>query len=1193
MKLRLTQRCMSAVSVLLVLSFAPSLSGQTASTGALTGTVTDATGAVIASAIVTVTNAGTGQVRTATTGAGGVYRVNLLPPGSYNVQFASQGFQQDQVTGVDVNVTEARVVDSKLKVGASVESVDVSTSGETVQTSSATVGTVLGTQTVADLPLSTRNFTNLLSLSAGAAAAVNNANSLGKGSQAIAVNGSGTNSNTYQMDGVTINNSSTNQTTEGGSFGSMAIPNPDSIQEFKIQTSSYDAGYGRQSGANVNVVTKSGTNQFHGTLFEFFRNRVLNANDFFNKNSQLTQGQANRAQVFNQNQFGGTIGGPIIKSKLLTFISYQETKQKNGATPYGFQSGVRLPNLPTGDRSGAAFRTALGAMYCTQPTFGSIIGLGGVQVACDGSNINPVALNVLNLKLPNGNYYVPGATTNGPVTYSDPAIYNDHQGIGNFDYIISQNETLSGRYFFDTDPTNAPFSCGLGFPSPCVPGSSVFTEYGNQASSLRLTSILTQSLVNEVTAGYQRNAVRNNEGIPFTDSQIGMQPVQADYQFLSNMWFLPIASPVAMVLGGHPFFDQFERVNQFEIGDQISWSHGKHTLRAGFETERDQWNWKMPSLEIGSVQFAGFSDFLLGRGACPAGSFAPANLNIPGTCNINNPGTSNGTPVGNILGELNVTTRQQPGGNYHGYRMGSYDWFVSDDLKVTPRLTLNVGVRWEYFRNLSDAHGLETNIFLSKMSPNPGSSAATGSFAGYVVPANYKGPPLPAAVTQLGSNQVTSPPRRNNFAPRLGYTWLPFKTARFVLRGGGGFFYDRSGASSLIMSVQQSVPYAYTVPYFAQATLANPYDQTPLGWNAPFFANLTTGASSNSAQPILAENFGTPVVYAYNTQIQYEFIRNWTLELGYAGTRGVHQLQGNNDLPNVARLASASHPINGVTTNTTSNAFLRVPYLGIGPNDTETDTNADSHYNSLQTTVRKNFSHGFIMQAAYTWARAISTSGNYDVTQQRTVYALNSVYTPQRLSVFYSYELPYADGAGLTRKALGGWGLSGTTVVQDGHPLTITDSSGGSVYFGANTAEPAQYCNGAGPGNIATSGSLYDRVKAGLAGTGGYINKSTFIPAGGGTCMPNLGAGNTLSGNSGRGAILGPGQANWDMSLAKTTKVGGLRDSGSLLFRAEFFNIFNHPQFGNPNVSVGATLGQISSTTVNPRVIQFALKYQF
>jgi len=392
--------CLLVASLFFVLS--PSLMAQSASTGALAGTLTDSTGAVVPNARVTATNSDTGQVRTGTTSSDGSYRFTLLPPGTYRVKFESAGFKVSEVPSVTVTVTETAVLDQSLEVGAQTEQVTVQGEAETIQTSNATLGTVMGSQTVSGLPLTTRNYTNLIGLSAGANSSVFNATALGKGLQDVAVNGAPATSNNFQMDGASIVNSQApGNAGDTNGFVGFGIPNPDALQEFKIQTSQYDAGYGRGAGANVNVVTKSGTNAIHGTAFEFFRNTVLNAEDFFAKYSGTPRG------VLNQNQWGGVIGGPIIREKFFFFTSFQDTAQKNGLDPKGFSTGVTLPPIPTGARENtAAFQAALGAAICPPnhpgvkiyeaATAGSA-SLNSVQVACDGSNINPVAISILQL----------------------------------------------------------------------------------------------------------------------------------------------------------------------------------------------------------------------------------------------------------------------------------------------------------------------------------------------------------------------------------------------------------------------------------------------------------------------------------------------------------------------------------------------------------------------------------------------------------------------------------------------------------------------------------------------------------------------------------------------------------------------------------------------------------------------------
>src|SRR5712691_708386 len=380
-----------ALGILAVLLCAPFMSAQTAGTGALTGTVTDSSNSAIPGATVTATNTGNGLRRVTTTGESGSYRFSLLQPGTYRVKFEAPGFAVTEVPSVQIAVTETPVLDRSLSVASETQTVTVDASAEIIQTASSTLGNVVGSTTVSALPLSTRNYVNLVAMSAGANADVNNATGLGKGWLFTNVNGANNTQNNYQMDGAPIDNwASFNVGTDSGFFASLPVPNPDAIQEFKIQTSSYDASYGRNAGANVNVVTKSGTDTFHGSAFEFFRNTALNANEWFFKRNELIQGQPNKQPALNQNQFGGTFGGPIKKDKLFFFVSYQETRQKNGISLYGF-SGVFLPPIPNGSRGSCpsgwtastqcdgvaqAFIQNLGAANCGPQTL-----RGGVQVA--------------------------------------------------------------------------------------------------------------------------------------------------------------------------------------------------------------------------------------------------------------------------------------------------------------------------------------------------------------------------------------------------------------------------------------------------------------------------------------------------------------------------------------------------------------------------------------------------------------------------------------------------------------------------------------------------------------------------------------------------------------------------------------------------------------------------------------------
>jgi hypothetical protein len=456
-------------------------------------------------------------------------------------------------------------------------------------------------------------------------------------------------------------------------------------------------------------------------------------------------------------------------------------------------------------------------------------------------------------------------------------------------------------------------------------------------------------------------------------------------------------------------------------------------------------------------------------------------------------------------------------------------------------------------------------------------------------------------------NNGDTPERKHaplsNFGPRIGFAYQAAN--KLVIRGGAGIFYDRVGADRIIYAVEQGNPYSATVDFGVPntQTLANPFPSTPvLGTFSSRWANFATGQTSNLNVPFLDEVLHTPLVRQYNLGIQYEFQQHWVLELGYVGSSGINLLDEyhNNNTP---LLASPSDPINGITTNTVENISFRVPYLGyqsVGVRGTGFD--GTSNYNSFQATVRKQFSHGFTMQAAYTWSKdltdlydSVANSNNASNLGQQWGPAVFS--RPQRFVVNYSYDLPLGTHSGIAGKLLEGWNVSGVTLLQDGTPMTIADSSAGTIYGTAGSANQAgfaraQMCPGMTYGNIATPGGVEQRL-GGNSGGPGYFNASAFCNA------PVIGDG-TGYGDSGSGIILGPGQFNWDMSGLKTTRI---TERQMVQFRAEFFNAFNHPQFTNPNAGQGAifslpdrasgSFGQITSTSVNPRVIQFALKYIF
>ncbi len=1122
---------------------------QSSTTGAIRGTVTDPSGAVLPNATVTVISDATGTTRTVKTDGSGSYNVGLLPPGTYEVGFNAEGFKSQLPESVTVIITETNKVDAALVPGSQDQTVEVSAAPQLLQSESATLGTVVDGKTIQDVPLTERNYTQVLTMSPGVAGDVNNAASLGQGTQNVYVNGGSSISNNFHMDGADINNFGSGSAANFVQQAGIAIPNPDAIQEFKIQTTLYDAGYGRDAGANVDVVTKSGTNQFHGALFEFFRNDIFNANDSFLKFA----GQPRPAMK--QNQFGGTVGGPLLKDKFFFFVTYQGTRQVNGLSSSSLASNT-LPAL-TNDRTSPT----LGAEFCNQPTQ-----YGGQQVACNGSNINPVALALLNVKIPNGTYLIPTpqryglSATGQPVgfsTYSIPAHFSEDQFLINTSYVISEKHRLEEHYFRSADPQIQPFStCTAG----CTPGSGVNPDFTNHVATLKLTSALTSNFLNEAQVALVRNTGTLTTDATIPAAQLGITPSDPAYPLMPL-----VTVNGSFSLGGSNNDVSRSAVNTFEVEDQVSWTHGRQSIRAGFLGERQEFNFDDPNNFRGSLTFETFSDLLLGMSAA-----------------------QNGSAYSNVY-----AANSAQGNYYKAYRAIDMAPFLQDDIKLTPHLTINTGVRWELNGGVSEAYGHMSSVSPAILASSPPPTAA-GTYAGFTVPSNYPDP-LPAGVTRLSGKTLAEDGMPvHNFGPRFGFSWQPRGGAGgTVLRGGYGVFYTLPNGNSILQTLGNQ-------PYVSTASLSS-VSNAAATFSNPFTTVLTPGvwkprtATSQLSAVTVEHNIDSPMTQQYNLDVQQQLPSQTVFELGYVGTRGTRLAESRNI--NLPSLASPQGPINGITTNTVANAPQRVPYLGFGPATlTQIETYGFSMYNSLQASVRKQMSHGVQLQGAYTWGKTMTTvtsgygtngvfaggSGNVnnpDIRSER--YGPAGYDRTNRFVFVYVWQIPsLREGSHLVRSATEGWELSGVTTVQSGLPLEFTDARGGSIY-GSGSTSLAQFAPGMGNGNILNNvGATRFRIR-------NYFNSSTF------TAPPAIGNG-TGFGNVAIGAARGPGQNNYDMALVKTTHVGGLNENGSLIFRTEFFNAFNHPQYANPGTAVGtASFGVIGSASVAPRLIQFAMKYEF
>jgi hypothetical protein len=1114
---------------------------QAPGTGALVGQVFDPSRAVIAGAQVSVISEETNLSRTVRTTAEGLFRVQLLPPGNYSVVIEAPGFVRKALRSVQVGVTETTTVDVELEVGAAPAEVQVTGSPELAQTESAALGRVTDERTVVSLPLANRNFSQILALSPGVVVEVPNAGQLGKNSQNVSANGAKTTSNNFQFNGVDANNMAQNSASGFDPEAGIAIPAPDTITEFKVQTGMYDANYGRGAGANVDVVSKTGTNQFHGNLWEFFRNDALNANDFF-----LTRNGQPRP-VLKQNQFGSAVGGPIRRNKTFFFGSYQGTTQRDGEAT-GALASTFLPPL-TNDRSASG----VGKLFAGQTGV-----FGGVAIAPDGSgsNINPVALALLNFKLPNGSYVIPNPQVIlpggiGQSTYSVPAQYREDQFTVNLDHSLSKRNQVSGRFFSSLVTVNEAFTPF----AASVPGFPTNQRERNDMFVLSDTHVFSPSLVNVGRFGFMRFNGFLSGTSPITGAAVGMT-TPSGLPEIPGILVLGPQGSFDVGPAGQPFY--FQNTNMFVWQDTVSLTRGRHNLRAGGEVKRHQVDVHVPFTTAGFLLFLSFPDFLLGQS-----------------------GVQNGSGQSNIFQSVGASGLFRKDGRYTDYA-----GFVQDDIKVTPRLTLNAGLRYEFFGPPSEIHGHLSNFDPIRAETQVPSG---GSFSGFLLPSNFNGP-IASGVTKTANSGMWNPDHKD-LGPRFGFALRLLDRPTLVLRGGYGIYYEKLSGQMAEQNIGQP-PFALTQSLQgagnSAATFQQPFNP-PLPPNSAYPIYVPRTPTSAISVAAISRNVTSPYAQEYDLNVQYGINRDLLWQVGYVGSKTTHLtgcLQFNQSL-----IATSQNPVNGQKVTTVANVAQRVPFEGVAAGSYICETKYDANYNSLQTSLIERFHHGVEFQASYTFSKNLDfTSGTgglssldldflgNDQTHPRQSHGLNDFDRTHRFVLSFVYH-PSAltSGPSLVRHVLSHWEFSGESVLQSGLPVTAIDSSAGSVYgnlVGFSRAE----CTGLSP---ASSGSLMSRLN-------GYFNPAAFAPA---PVIGDDGFG-TGFGNCGVGILRGPSQLNLDFGVLRDF---GFSERSNLQFRAEFFNLTNTPKFGLPvnDFSAGPAFGVISTTVSNPRIIQFALKFRF
>jgi hypothetical protein len=1162
------------------------------SLGAMTGTVTDASGGVVASVQVKTQNVSTGLEISASTNSAGSYSFADLPIGTYSVTFTLQGFKTQTDSQVIVQSGRTTTLDVQLQPGTVTTTVTVTATPLMNQTDT-TTGYVVDQLTIQNTPLGTGSFTQLAILSPGVHAdflggAGANA---GLGNQEIFDEGNRSTSNSFSLNDVNTNNlfngNSSSQVGEnrfvlntGENFGAGGViqtstsvygaigqalptPPPDAIQEISVNSAMYDATQGNNSGAHIGVLTKSGTNQLHGSAWEEWQNSVMNADPFFyNASPAIT----NKNPYLNRNMFGATLGGPIKKDKLFYFLSYQGVRV---ADAYLSQKDVIVPLGLTNDRSAPGIAAAINSSFMP-------------SIPLTASNIDPVALNILQAKLPNGQFLIPTPQITNPTTATtlgyDAVVQGANatapvdQGIADLDYQVSDRDRLSGRYYIQRNPTTSPFGAVgslLGFAQQLQAGSDV--------GSITNTMTLSPTVTWLQHVGFTRLLAYAQTSQAFNPTSLGMN-------LLGSSTFPQIEIGTADPTIGYglefgpstSFGNAGMYQNQWEYGSSINMARGRHTIAFGGQWDHTQLNVINNNTNTDDIYFTTFLNFVEGNvhdGDAFAGSAS------------------------------------------RYYRADTVGAYVNDNFKLRSNLTLTGGLRWDFDGPFSEKYGRLTGFNPATYAYNASTDTITGS--GLEIAANN-----PTAATPGVSDSLLNQ-RQWGFAPRIGIAWAP--TPKLTLRAGYGIYYDRGELFSYFsppagsgfngpFGVTLAPPFVAPVSAPRGATIDAPFGTTPpsppqvsAASVLAYLPNLSQTEcgypgcwpAGNMFGPLLFGGYDInnklPYTENWTFDLQYQASNNWLFDIGYLGNHGQHEV-----LPisfNEPLLATPQNPVNGqmysyggttplyldtepISTNEYSgNAPARVPYVGYDMNSVDYQARGISNYDALQVQLRKRLSNGLQFTASYTWSHALDeqsglglfVTGNNPSTPGAN-YATADFDQTHVFLINYSYTIPSLAKTKALGEVINGWTIGGQTVAQSGQPYSVYDYSGsvGSLYFGTDIEI-------ANPIVPLAPGVTYKQAE--LQGTTGVnagkpvLNANDFLPqfvAPGTYGVPPCDATGcddyeSLFGTSGRNTFRGPFQTRFDVSLAKQFPIN---ERFQLRFEADAFNIFNQPDFDTPNNDV-------------------------
>jgi outer membrane receptor protein involved in Fe transport len=1049
-------------------------------TAALGGTVRDASGAVVPKATVTVTDTQTNVRTVIETDASGDYNSPPLKVGAYNVSAEAAGFKSETRTHVTLQVQDRLRLDFVMQVGPVSENVTVEAAVSVIQTETSSLGQVVNSRQMADLPLNGRNYLDLATLTSGV---VRTEGTNGNAGGSFVANGTRGNLNNYLLDGVDNNSNDSGQ--------AVLRTNVDAIEEFKVQTNAFSAEFGRSGGAVINAVIKSGTNQLHGSVFEFLRNSSLDARDFFEDPTQ-------KKASFKQNQFGGTLGGPIKRDKLFFFGDYQGTRIR---TPMSYVSSVPTLAQRAGDFSGEGNNiiydpaTYDAATNTRQP-------FAGNRIPAD--RIASISQNYMNL-YPEPNQ--PDKLRNNYVISPVDADRID-QWDGRTDYSVSSVDQVFGRFSWSDRQNFQPAP----LPGLANGGNSSTGDTFERTEGLSLggTHTFSPRIVNELRAGF--NHVRIRRGLPVGGTQLPAEglrvPGVVDNPSTNG---LTIFAPSGYRRLGDPgFAPTLLASREMQLSDTVSIIRGRHSIRLGGQLRWSEFNIFQVSRPRGNFNFSG--QFTQDPAASDAtgSSLADMLLGVPSFSNISS------------LMDL-------------GNRQHVFGAFVQDDFKLTPSLTLNLGLRYDYTSPIDEVHDKQANF-------------------------DFATQQLVAAGKNGASRGLTTVDKLN-FSPRVGLAWAPFADRKTVFRSGYGVFY-----SGQEIRTAAPLQLAYNEPFFYEPQFIS-NGLTPALTVAQGFPPLDPSQAVNP--PVTSEDWRlrTPYYQHWNFSIERQMPSQIGLEFAYAGSKGTH-LQVATDHNQVAVPGPADVQVSR-------------PYPNYGA-FTSIENRGNSTYHSLQFKAEKRLSHGLSLLSAFTWAKSINDlpeiccagpfpQNSYDLRSEK---GRSDFDERLRWVTSFDYELPLGKGRrflSASRTAdlvIGGWHVGGILAFGSGFPFSPIIS-----YDPSNTGS-----QGLARANRTSDGNL----SPGRRSPDQWFDANAFQ-------TPDA----YTFGNSGRNVLDGPGSQVANLALRKMFAVS---ERTRVEFRAEFFNAFNHPNFAQPDNYIDdgpGAAGVITSLATPMRQVQFGLRVAF